>query len=84
MKKKHRLSTYVCVFEVFEIIDLQTKHDTELKLASINFSQKSYKRLYKETPGCKPCVTNSLIIPHTLAILIANIAYCIILLEICS
>ena len=34
-----------------------------------------------EAQGCKPCVTNLSIIPHTLVILTENVTYCIVFLE---
>ena len=46
------------------------------KSTSLAESQKAL-----EAHGCKPWVTNLLIISHTLGILTANITYCVILLE---
>ena len=40
-----------------------------------------YMYLSLEAHGCKPWVTNLLIIPHTLGMPTANVTYCIILLE---
>ena len=51
----------------------QTEHNTEMltvyQLTSLNESQ------VLEAHGCKPWVTNSLIVPHILGILTANSKY---------
>ena len=51
----------------------------EMKVAPIDFFASSHKAL--EAHGCQPWVTNLLIVPHTLHILSASIAYCIMFIE---
>ena len=53
----------------------RTEHDIETRLRSIDFSCQAQKVL--EVHGCKPSVTNSLIVLHRLGILTTIVTCCI-------
>ena len=69
-------TTCVCVH--WRLIEGCKTHDPNMIWKSISLA-KVQKTL--EAHGYKSCIAKLSIIPHTLAILTANIAHCIILLE---
>ena len=81
---------YSSSFTFIEVISLGNQSTNKrLKYSQAdneNVSLETHSSFYNsrktlEAHGCKPWVTNLLIVSHTLSILTANITYCIILLQ---